>query len=133
MAAENQIQEVVTFLKNRGYEIEFNNQKVVFKKGIKITLDKGTREIEIIKGFPFKTTKHFPFEQIRNIELIATEKYGVATPFEDGYLEYVYSIKAFLHSGKVLALFNFVDRNPEIAPLLNNLVSYLQAEFMDAA
>ena len=131
MAEEIQIQEVISFLKDRGYEIEWESSKVVFKKGIKITLDKINNEIEIVKGFPFKTTKHFPFDQINHIELISTEKYGVATPFEDGYLENVYSIKAFLHSGKVIALFNFVDRDPEIEKLLKSLVSFIRSEFIE--
>ena len=133
MAEETQIKEIISFLKDRGYEIERDNSKMVFKKGIKITLNKVIGEIEIIKGFPFKTTKHFSFDQIKHVELISTEKFGVATPFEDGYLEYNFSIKAFLDTGKVIALFNFVDRNPEIENVLKNLVSFIKSEYMDAA
>ena len=126
MANENGIQGVVDFLEGKGYLVELNEKQSVFKKRIKVTLNKVKSIMEVVTGFPFKRKQSYRFDEIKNVELITTEKYGAASPFEDSSMEYVYSIKVYLQNGKVVGLFNFVDRDPKRQVLIGNFVSFLR-------
>ena len=118
--------EIIAFLEKNEFMVSLSPEKLIFKKGKVITFDLSIKELSITKSFPWKVNNSYPFEQLNNFEVMTTEQYADATPFHDGYKEYIHSVRLNLSTGKVIKLFNFTDRDPKGEKKLGVLVDTLR-------
>ena len=118
--------EIVSFLETSGFQVAITPQQIVFKKGKKLTFDLESKELYVLKNVPWKVKNTYPFSRMTNFELITTEQYADATPFQDGHKEFVHSVRLNFENGKKLRLFSFVDRNPSGNSLLTVLMDLLR-------
>lgn len=117
---------IVRYLQERGFQVAITPDKMVFKKGTKITFDLPNKNLSILRGFIIKKNKNISFDEMMNFELNTNERYADATPFEDGHKEFLYSVKLNLKNGNKIRLFEFVDRNHDGEDFLAELMDVLQ-------
>ncbi len=118
--------QIFEYLKKNGIELVFNSSHIVLKKGKKVTIDFDSKEMHVLKKFPWKSNKSYPFAILRSIETKSDEQFADATPFKDGYKEYTHSVNIILVSGKSVNLFSITDRNPDGHELLGEFVQLLR-------
>ena len=125
---EDNTEAIVSYLKKSGVEVVFSKEKIVINKGKNVTIDFQNHELVVIKKFPWKSNKKYPFSILRGIEVESDEQFADATPFQDGYREYYHSVNFKLVSGKTVNVFTIVDRNKEGHELLGEFVQLLRGQ-----
>lgn len=123
---EDNSAEIVSFLEKNGFEVNISKSEVSIKRSRTHTFDLDQREFRVSRRTPWKKPKVFLFSNIRNFEFETIEQYADASPFHDGYKEYIHTVDMGLKDGmKKLRLFSFVDRDPEGEHILGKLMDYL--------